>query len=419
MAKRTRGVYRLPALAALLLACGAGCAPRDAAKAPGAKGPPQGGSPAQSAAARRAPSDEQCRQFAMTLEQAVRAGDAAAYQAPIDIDAILAAATRGVEGAEKSKRGFAKGVKQTFHAQNDFGRRVVEAVQGGGSYRLLRVHDKGAEKLALFRMVLAGGGVNYHDMTLALGPDGKVRAADVYVFLTAEKLSETLRRSFLPLAAEESKSLLAKLTGAESDFIKNIDKFGRIPEAIAAGRYREALDIYYQLPPSLRKDKSFLLLRLQAAMHAGDQAYLAAIRDFRAYHPHDPCVDIISIDKFILGKQYREASQAIDRLDAAVGGDPYLNVIRGNLHLLQNETGPAKAFAEKTLKADDTLIDAHWLLVSAALQERAFGEVTRFLRRIDEKFDVEFFDLETVPEYAEYVKSPEYQDWLKSRPPGP
>jgi len=35
--------------------------------------------------------------------------------------------------------------------------------------------------------------------------------------------------------------------------------------------------------------------------------------------------------------------------------------------------------------------------------------------RLKEKFGVEIEDLRTVPEYADFVKSPEYQAWLKAQ----
>jgi hypothetical protein len=35
------------------------------------------------------------------------------------------------------------------------------------------------------------------------------------------------------------------------------------------------------------------------------------------------------------------------------------------------------------------------------------------LRRIKATFEVEFEDLTTIPDYAEFVKSPQYQEWLK------
>ena len=37
------------------------------------------------------------------------------------------------------------------------------------------------------------------------------------------------------------------------------------------------------------------------------------------------------------------------------------------------------------------------------------------LRRVAEEFGMEFDDLTQVPEYAEYVKSPQYRQWLESQ----
>ncbi len=363
------------------------------------------------------PTDEECEQFAASLEQIVLSGDLAAFNSAMDWDAILESATGGIEGVETARRGFIVGAKTALRRPGSAGYELIKQVTQGASYRCIRIHVEGNEKRALFRLLGPEGGLNYHDLILARQPDGNVRAVDMYVFAIAERASQTLRRAFLALAAEASKGILGKLTGTESDYVRHAADLRRMADAFQGGRRQQVLDIYSRLPSSLKRDKSVLILRVGAAAELGEQEYTAAMDTLRRYHPRDPCLDLMLIDRYFLQKRYDEALRCVERLDAAVGGDPYLNALRANVSAAQEEYDAAREFAHKAIDADPTLLEAYWALVSVSLATKDFDETSRLLRLIDEKFAVEFADLNEVPEYADYVKSPQYQEWLKSRSP--
>ena len=65
-------------------------------------------------------------------------------------------------------------------------------------------------------------------------------------------------------------------------------------------------------------------------------------RRFSQAHPNDAMIDLISVDAYILRKAYDKALEAIDRVDKAIGRDPYLKVLRGNVLLREKKrTRPA------------------------------------------------------------------------------
>ena len=90
--------------------------------------------------------------------------------------------------------------------------------------------------------------MNYHDWVLARGPDGRICAVDMYVFLSAELMSQTIRRAFVPLAAHESRGILARLTGQEQELVKHLPQLKEMTDHLREGRFREVLDTYRQLP---------------------------------------------------------------------------------------------------------------------------------------------------------------------------
>jgi len=72
---------------------------------------------------------------------------------------------------------------QLFKKQADPLARINASLDGGGTYRFLRIRDVGTERRALFRMVNADDGLNYHDLVLLKTSSGAVRAVDIDVLM--------------------------------------------------------------------------------------------------------------------------------------------------------------------------------------------------------------------------------------------
>src|SRR4051794_13646070 len=108
------GVGMIPlALSAALLGlggCGRGADPGAAAgpAAPGEDPPAIAGRQAEEPAGPPV-TDQECRAFAASVADALRAGDEAAFSALVDWDALLRTATDGIAVAESSRKGFIQG----------------------------------------------------------------------------------------------------------------------------------------------------------------------------------------------------------------------------------------------------------------------------------------------------------------------
>ncbi|NQT36710.1 MAG: hypothetical protein HQ581_04425 [Planctomycetes bacterium] len=401
---------------AVALGCFAGCGGNESSRQP-VKEPVEKPSeePVEPKAAStwENPTEEECLQLARTMEEALQTGDAKAFNDGIDWDALLERATVGVFGTEEERRSFCSGGKRSMRGGRGLAQRLVDEANSGGSYRLLRIRQRDGQQRALFRQLGPGGsGLNYHELILVRRPDGQVKVVDGYSYVPAELFSKSLRRSFLPLTAGRSGKVRKTLSRQDQELMKYVSQFLELSAAVKDGRGEEALDIYNALPESLRQDKNNLILRLQAASAVDEPTYAAAIEAFRRYHPNDPCLDLVLIDDHLMKGKYDEALASIDRLDKAVGSDPYLNVMRAGAYSEMQDYAKAKQCVRQAIEADDTLINAHWALVNISLDEKDFAETTRLMKTIADRFEFEANDLTTEPEYAEYVKSPHYQEWL-------
>ena len=264
-------------------------------------------------------------------------------------------------------------------------------------------------------MITTAGALNYHGFLFDPALAGPLRAVDCYVFLTGEPLSKTLRRSFLPLVALDRNGR-AHLAEADKDFILHASEIADMGRLTREKRFREALDIYKNLPRSLQKNKSTLILRLTAAQSGSEDEYLQAIDDFRNGYPNDPMIDLIALDGYLLRKAFDKALDALDHVEKSVGGDPYLKTLRAVVLNMQGKTGPALKFAKQAIAEEPTLANAHFFLLTLSLQSRDFATTLKELKTLESKFGIKFRDLTAVPPYAEFVKSPEYRTWLASHP---
>ncbi|MBN1909246.1 MAG: hypothetical protein JW818_05875 [Pirellulales bacterium] len=408
--QREIGAY-WPLLAiSVVLACGC----RDSASSkPSTK-------PVQSTAAKTGtmPSDEECRQFAAKIKEAIRTGDNAALDRLIDLDAILESATGGIPGVESARRQFIREARDMARLGFSYGSMLVGALEKGGSYDLLKIVTVDGQKRVRFRILLPEGGVNYHDWTVVKEPNGNVRAIDLFSHNVGESSAKSIRRGFLIVAAEASKSVLARLTQEEHDYVKHSQDILAMGLAIRDGQYQQVLAIYSRLPALLQKDKTVLLFRMNAASQLGDeQQHFNAIVDLKRFHPNDPCMAMVSLDFYILRKEYDKALACVDQLDKAVGGDPYLNIMRAYIHSAKGDAKNAKRLAEEAVKEGPTLIDGHWMLVNLSLAEKDFDELTRLLIDYEQRFQADLTDVLKTPEYADYVKSAQYQQWLRRHEP--
>ncbi len=362
------------------------------------------------------PTEAECGAFAKELEKAVASGNVAAFDRLYDWDALLDQTTSDIAVPAEFKRGFIQGFKESYHTSGGFFTQLAEAVKAGGEFKFLRDHRSGSDQRVLFRVLAANSGVNYHDYVLVRRADGKIRAVDCYIFLSGEKLSETLRRIYLVVATSANRSALEKLVGKENEFVQAFPQFKAMLETIQAGKAAEAIALFDKLPAGVRTTKVAQLAHIQATQAMNDdKLYLAAIDEFRKTFPDDACVDLISIDGYFLRKEYDKAGQALERVDKALGGDAYLGVLRATCSILVGNFDQALAIAKGAVKAEPTLRSAYDIGLTASLKAKHFDDTLQLLKELEKQFHLTNDTVESDPDYADFVKSPQYKELRRAK----
>lgn len=353
---------------------------------------------------------EEGEEFARKLEEAFENHDVATFNSLIDYTTIAERAIEGLGLPEGKGRSLAANLAKGARGEQNLLSVMLKTAGDEGTYRLLRLYEKEGKRHALLRFT-GEEGLNYHDFTLS-NASGVTRASGAYFYLSGEELSATWRRAILPMVQEENKNLIQKLATRESEYIKHQDKVLRMIQQMAQGDSEGVLATYASLPEAVRKDKNVLLIRYQAALKVDDAAITEATEDFLAAYPNDPCLDFIGIDLYILREDHAKARECVDRLDKGVGIDPYLDVVRGNIAVSEKNYAEAERYMHQAIANLPDMISCYWNLAGVALLGGNHQLLYDTLHSLNDNFEVEFEDIRTVPNYADFVASPQGQKWL-------
>ena len=324
---------------------------------------------------------------------AAEAGDAAAVARLFDADALLDAALAGLEVAPEARRQFAAGFAAT---PAGLAEQYVAAGQTGGLRLLGADGAPGVDGPpgALVRMLPEGGGVNY----LVLYPTPGGRIADMYVFTSGERFSATVRR------------LAGPMFGATAEERAGMEKLGEMNAAARRGDGAAAARAFDALPESLKADRGVQVARVVAAAAAGDpDAYAAVLADFDRRFPDDPTLDLLKIDALV--GEPEKLVPVLERLDAAVGGDPHL---RGLLAEYLPDVGRAEEavrVGRDAVAAEPDLAQARFGLLAGQIGTADHAGAVGTLRELRDGFDLTFEPDDLAEIYAgadAFVDSPEY-----------
>jgi hypothetical protein len=356
-------------------------------------------------------SREEIQQFLESMGQSVDEGKLSEFNRHIDWDGMSAKASRGFQIPVKSKGKFLSEFREVQDTDTGFSGQVVRSATRGGSYTLVKIHEVGSEIRAMFRMVLPeDGGFNYHDFVLGRVGD-QLKATDVYIYGAGEMLTSTMRRAMIISAASQGPEWLKSLTGRDLDMAKSAKQIREYSDLAAKGDPEGVLARYAKLPKSVQTEKGVLLVRLYAATQIDDQTQEAALADIRKSDPKDYAGDLQCLSSYLAAQKYSQFEKAAIRLNKAVGGDPYLNVVLAGMEVERQDYKKARQLLEEAVTADDTVIDAWWSLVTVSLREKDFAATIKYLDRLAADFSVDVGDVTKNPEYAEFIKSPEFAKW--------
>ncbi len=352
---------------------------------------------------------DEAEAFGQSIEAALIDGEVSYFNGLIELNRIAERAMKetGLSGAKKSQA--RSGMLEALNSMGFF-QQVHRVVKNGGSYEMLRARSKGDQTTVIMRLLFPDGGVNYHELYL-IGLGQGLRVDDIYVFLSGELITDTMERVVIQMLSQD-KSFIEKLQGKKSEMAKHMNDITRMTELMRTGNFEKVTEIYQSLPESVKNEKSMLLVQLSAAQYVNDQLYLDAIQRFEKNYPQDPSLDLVSIDGFVMREEYDKALVCVDRLDASLGGDDYLNELRANVLLLNGDYEKAENIFLTQIENDPENQDAYWNMLSLKIESKSYYAALKWMRLLRDQYQADFSQIADTEYYADFAKSPAYQVWV-------
>lgn len=340
------------------------------------------------------------------LVAVVQNRDGAAFSQRFNLDTFTARALRNVPGVTPQ---MAAGFRTGFGPKvGDF----LNNLQPEDSFVYLHTRPGGEGHHLIFRL-LGESGLNYWDVTVSPDAAGVLKIDDMYFASTGEAISQTMQRLVLRMLSNSDPN-----DGPSDAELAAIADFSKMGTTAVAGKGDEALLIYDALPEKYQRDKVTQVMRVLAASTCSDPKKLDEVCiDFKRRFGDDPACDLMLIDAFLARKHYESALACADRLDAFVGGDPHLDLLRAGI---QREAGMFERAQISGLRAherDPLSFDAIDMLITVGADLKDFDEMKKWMLFAESDFDFRFADdLNGGEIFTDFKQSPQYKLWLKERP---
>lgn len=247
----------------------------------------------------------------------------------------------------------------------------INANGNGSSFRYLRVNWNHGNPRAVFRLVGFGGEFEYVDLILCTNVDGSVRVCDQYAHYSGGLISSMCRRIVRSDAPGIAEQLLPDaLTKRPKRWVDTLRSRFLHDEPVEVLRY------YDSVPADQRDAWEVQSLRLRAAASLGDSLYQPVIAHAYSVFKEKPGYELLALRYFMTYGQHGNALAAVERVETAVGGDPYLNVTRGWIHALQHDNEAGQTYVQRYIAADSSVTFPFCLLFEIYLRAKQYGPAT-------------------------------------------
>ncbi len=351
--------------------------------------------------------ESECVNWAKALEQSVAERDILAAEKLVDFSPLT---ERTVANLPDKK--FGQGFKRGIDASNKA--LIQKLAEDGTEYTFVGIKEtEFNEPGALFRLMRSDGAVNYHLWCVQADERGEAIGVDVYVYLAGERLSNTFRRLALIAMPKDDRTLLEKLAGTERKWAANTNAASDFLAARQSGNHQGVVRIFNELPNEMKQEKAFALVNIMSAMELDEATYVKAIEYYQQQFPDDPSADLLRLDLHLVKGEFTQFHEVMDRVEKSIISDAHTATLRAAAFLEEDQLTEAMEYSKKAIQVEPNYETGYWMKVTTALALEKHDTLRDTFIQLADKFGYVDFQFDSDPDYAEFMKSPEYQDLMK------
>ena len=312
---------------------------------------------------------------------------------------------------ERMLEGFAVSNEVRQHLLNQlqaagFAAAICAELGEVGAYDFLRVRDVDGERRLMFRFATPNGGLNYQEFVAFVQHDGQLRFVDVYNWVFGEWVSRLQRRMAYPWLLEHAGRVVA-LPGDPNSVAEALT----VVELIRQARTSEPVDLakYYDpLSPEVKQSYPLRIIHISLASRGNIEEWKRGFADLETNFPDEPSSLIARIRAFPPDRDRNEMFALLTKLDAHVGGDPYLQVLMGHTASALGQYDAAWGYYQVAKARAPRLAEASIGQFQVAVKQERFSVAVDLLEELQMKWGLSLNDLDSRPEFAKFVQSAEY-----------
>lgn len=303
-------------------------------------------------------------EFALQIEKTIARGDAVFLDNAFSEKEFL---KRVDLKKTADAKGFVKGALEKFK----IGSQMTAILTDNDDFNLVKYYEKDGRPHLIFRVYMQSSkSFNYHDYEL-LKQDGKVKIADVYIYLSGELLSETCKNLYLTLMEEAENKKFA----SPKENMPELNVLPEIKKLFMSRKYSEAKEKLDKLPVYLRAAKTVLLMNVQICAGIDADSFAKAIEEYVAAYPTAENINFIMIDGYFVQKDYEKALAAVNKLDSQINKDPFLDYFRHLACYALDKKAESKNYLHSLTKAmpefEDGFIELFGMYAEAGEKKQA------------------------------------------------
>lgn len=267
-----------------------------------------------------------------------------------------------------------------------------DLIEAGGRWDVLRVRVE-PEPVLVARVLSPEGELAYQELRLARTGSGSIGWTD---------------QRYLGTGSSLQSGLLAQLEGDTSSAAR---AHQAIRQILHAGQPAMALARYAALPAELRSDPIVLQVRLRAARAVGGMEHAVALGDLIAACRPEYGDEGYRYELAMLEEAPDRALQALDALERRVGGDPFLDAQRAEVHRSHGDPEEATRLALQAVAAVPDLAEVWRVLRDCAAAAEDHVRTREAMERLVGGHGRDVEAVEAFEGYAEFLASPETARW--------
>ncbi len=292
---------------------------------------------------------------------------------------------------------------------SSFFNKIASEIQNGTYYDFFNFYENSDGSFYLVFRFFGESGLSYHEY-LVVEEAGSYIINDVYIFISGEFFSQTMKRLYLMAIKDMVKG--NEWTFDDTKTIKAFQKIQEAQEFYEDKKYEKAVQKFNEIDSSMINEKAVLLNGMLLCGEGQEDQYDKYYETYVKKYPKDISLFLLSIDYLMNKEDYDGSLTALDSLSSYTDDD-FIDYMRGNVHYIKGDLENAAKHYKSVTKNYPTFLDAYDSLFVVYESQKKYPLAVEVLEELRSKFQFKKKEITKFvkEQYPELFESSAFNNW--------